>query len=148
MAKAFHNQPSIDRAEHDETYGVKKVAIFGYDPSGPSMVQLAVDSDGKLKVVGDISIGGTTSTIYHGRQMVSTAGTAVQLASSQSIKWVIIKALSTNDSVIFVGGSDVSAENGYILSPGEAIGLDIDNLSKVYIDSSTDGDGVSYIACN
>jgi len=48
----------LERREHDGTYGVKKVAVFGND--GSNMVQLATNSDGELKVnleTADIEIG-------------------------------------------------------------------------------------------
>lgn len=46
MVHTGNVQPSIDQEEHDDTYGVKKVATFGWD--GSKMVQLLTNSSGSL----------------------------------------------------------------------------------------------------
>lgn len=99
-----------------------------------------------VKTGTDNLIAGTT--IYNGQTTVAAAGTQVVLASSTTVKWVILKAKATNTGNIFVGDSNVDSSTGYILTPGEAIGLDINNLNLVYIDSAVNGEGVSYIARN
>lgn len=88
------------------------------------------------------------TTIYNGQNTVAAAGTAEALASSQAVKSVTIKALSGNTGDIYVGNSDVDNTNGFVLSPGDTISMDIANLATVYIDSATNGDGVSYIGVN
>jgi hypothetical protein len=88
------------------------------------------------------------STIYNGKKTVTTAGTRVALASSQAVKSVTIKALSANTGVIYVGDSSVSSANGLQLLAGESISLDIANLNTVNLDSSVNGEGVTYIGVN
>lgn len=88
------------------------------------------------------------TTIYNGQKTVTTAGTQVVLAASQAVKSVTVKALSTNTGLIFVGATGVSSSNGYVLSARESISLDISNLATVFINSSLDGEGVSYLGIN
>ena len=92
----------------------------------------------------------TPTTITSGRQTVTTAGTAVQLASSLAIGEVIIVAEFDNTGVIAVGGSGVIADEatrkGAPLNPGDAVIISIDNINKIYIDSTINTDGVTYDA--
>ena len=96
----------------------------------------------------DINSEPTPSTIYNGKKTVTTAGTAEALASSTAVKSVVIKALYSNTGKVYVGNSSVSSANGIELEAGDAIGIDIDDLSKIYIDVDNNGEGVSYIATN
>ncbi|MBK9272865.1 MAG: hypothetical protein IPM48_14875 [Saprospiraceae bacterium] len=85
--------------------------------------------------------------IINGQKTVSSAGTAEQLiATSTQVESVTIKALSGNTGSVYVGNNVVSSSNGFVLAAGEAISLDIDDLSLVYIDVGTNDDGVSWIA--
>ena len=87
--------------------------------------------------------------IGSGRQIVALAGSAVQLASSAIIGQVIIVAEFDNTGVICVGDSGVIANEatreGVPLNPGDATILAIDDISKIWIDSTIDGDGVTYV---
>jgi len=85
-------------------------------------------------------------SIYSGKTTVTTAGTRVVLASSQAVQSVTIKALSSNTGLIYVGNSSVASSNGYQLSAGDSISMDVANLNTVNIDSAVNGEGVSYIA--
>lgn len=85
------------------------------------------------------------SILGNGNTNVTTAGTRVPLSSSTAIKSVTIRAKSSNTGFIYVGSSSVSSSNGFQLSQDETVSLDIDNLSKVYIDSGVSGEGVTYI---
>lgn len=71
---------------------------------------------------------------------VTTAGTRVQLASN-AINGAILQAPSTNSGLIYVGVVTVSATvYGAELQPGQATSVAVDNTSKIYIDSSVNGD--------
>jgi len=94
-----------------------------------------------------ISVAAPT-TIYNGKKTVTTAGARVQLASSQAVRSVCIKALQTNTGYIYVGDGSVTSTTGIQLLAGDTISLDISNLSTVTIDSSVSGEGVTYIATN
>ena len=91
---------------------------------------------------------GVAAGISDGRKTVTSAGTAVPLASSTTCKKVIIVAETDNTGLIVVGGSSVvaslSTRRGIPLSPGDSIEISIDDLADVYIDSTVSGDGVTY----
>lgn len=88
------------------------------------------------------------TTIYNGKKTVTTAGTRVTLASSQAIKSVTIKALVANTGTIYVGDGSVASTTGFALLAGESISLDIGNLVTVNLDSSVNGEGVTYLGVN
>jgi|SRR3990167_523826 len=85
-----------------------------------------------------------------GLKTVTTAGTRVQLSTSESaVKGVIIQAIETNEGYIAYGGSDVVAaaatRKGCVLAAGESILLPVHDLNKVYIDSTISGEKISYL---
>jgi len=87
--------------------------------------------------------------IIFGRKAVTTAGTAVILLAATITDTLTIKALAGNAGDIYVGNSTVDSTNGFPLSPGETVSLDIDhNADNVYIDAATSGDGVAFIGGN
>lgn len=92
---------------------------------------------------GSVSIDPLTD-LASNQTIVATAGTAVQLASSQAIKSVTIKALHTNTDVVYVGDSSLN-QDGYPLLPTDGVTIMIDDPSKVYIDSEVNGEGVGFI---
>ena len=71
------------------------------------------------------------------------------LASSTACKQVAITAETDNTGLIVVGGSTVVASlatrQGVPLNPGDSITLDIDNLADINIDSTVNGDGVTFL---
>ena len=113
------------------------VSITGSLPAGTNNI-------GKV----DINSQPIPSTVYNGQKTVTTAGTAEALASSTAVKSVVIKALYSNTGKVYVGDSSVGSGNGFELEPGDAVGIEIDDLSKIYIDVEVSGEGVSYIATN
>lgn len=77
---------------------------------------------------------------------VATAGTRVALSTGK-VTWVVIHAKSGNTNVIYVGGSDVDSTNGFILAANQFTPrLPVNDLSKIYLDSAVNGEGVSWIA--
>ncbi len=102
------------------------------------------DASGRMHV--NVGVVATVGTIYHNKTTVTTAGTRVALASSQALTaGVYIKALSTNTGLIYVGTSTVSSANGVQLSAKEQIWIPISNLNTINIDSSVNGEGVTYL---
>ena len=100
--------------------------------------------DGTLWVVKD-----EFQSISNNRKIVTTAGTRVALvASSTRANWVIITAETDNTGIIVVGGSGVIAalatRQGTPLGVGDSVALLIDDLVDVYIDTTVDGDGVTF----
>jgi hypothetical protein len=86
---------------------------------------------------------GKSQLATHGQKAVTTAGTEVQLTNVKT-KDILIKALSTNTGLIFVGLNGVDSSSGYILSKNEEVLLPLD-ASEIYIDCSVDGEGVSFL---
>ena len=99
---------------------------------------------------------GTFKTL---QKSVAAAGTAesIYAAGSLEVSELSVKAKSTNTGLIFIGNSSVDSSNGYILAAGESFSFSNLLLSRrgavtddpfidmntVYIDSGTNGDGVS-----
>lgn len=80
-----------------------------------------------------------------GARTVTTAGTRVQLsASSVPCRRVYIQALVGNTGSIYVGGSTIAAGRGIELLATATITLEVSDLNLVYLDSSVNGEGVSY----
>ncbi len=107
---------------------------------------VTISTDGSKQAL-DVHIADedSPSIIRNGQINVTTAGTAVALTTSTPVKAVVIQALPSNSGIIYVGDSSVSSSTGYPLEAGQSIGLAIDDLQKVYIDSNTDGDGVAFL---
>lgn len=87
--------------------------------------------------------------IQDGRTVVATAGTAVQISTTSTpCRRITIQAETNNTGNIAVGASTVVAAvataRGVILAAGDAVDVYINNLDKVYIDSTVNGDGVTY----
>jgi hypothetical protein len=45
---------------------------------------------------------------------------------------VIVKAPSTNTATVFIGGSGVTAANGFPLAPGDSCSLNVDDPSRIF----------------
>ena len=83
-----------------------------------------------------------------GQTTVTTAGTEVQLNANQACRSVVIKALTANTGIMYVGnnGSNaVASTTGYPLSASEYVVLEIKNLNNVYVDATVNGEGVAWI---
>jgi hypothetical protein len=93
-------------------------------------------------------MGRLASQIGDGRKTVTTAGTRVALAASTGATQVLITALDANTGVVVVGGSTVvasaSTRQGTPLWARDSIALEVDDLADVYIDSTVNGEGVSF----
>lgn len=87
----------------------------------------------------------SSASIYNGSKTAPT-GTAEAIATTQTIKSVTVKALSTNTVAIYVGATGVTTSTGVELLSGESVSLDIDNLSKVFVIGGSASQVVRYIA--
>jgi len=106
---------------------------------------------GTTKVLNVNIIGSTgAASITSGRKAVATAGTAVALVGSPTSCFrVDLSADLGNSNPVVVGGSGVVAANdsqeGIVLIPGnDPITILIDDVSKLYVDSQTNGDAVCF----
>lgn len=84
-----------------------------------------------------------------GRKVVAAAGTAERLsASSVRCRSLVVTAESDNTGVVVVGGATVVAalatRRGTPLVAGQSVALDVTNLKAVFIDSTVNGDGVTF----
>lgn len=87
-----------------------------------------------------------TDTFYSTQKTVTTSGTPVNLTAMNVADGVtlLIKAKSTNTGVITVGNSSANALNTsgvcFRLLAGEALGLQVNDASSIWIDSTVSGD--------
>ena len=84
--------------------------------------------------------------VYTGRVIIKEPEDAVQLEKDLEVLSVTLKANMNNKGEIYVGNSEVSKKNGYVLFAGESVRLEVDNLSKVFVDGNDLKDKVNYIA--
>lgn len=97
------------------------------------------------------TILGNKMSFAHGQKDVSDAGAAEQLADQEvpdGCQLTII-AKPGNAGTIYLGSSKALAELSTMrfdgLDAGVAVSLKVTNANKVWVDASSDGDGVSYI---
>lgn len=87
--------------------------------------------------------------ITSGRKTVTTAGVAEKLPSLEA-ESVSVQALLGNAGKVVIGGSDVVAalatRKGIYLGPGDKLTIPTDDVSDLWVDAVTSGDGVSYKA--
>lgn len=86
---------------------------------------------------------------------VTTAGTRVRLnATSLLVRKAIIQALPTNTGTIVIGDANVVAAigtqasptlRGIQLNPADSLSFEFNDLTNVWIDSVTSGDGVTVL---
>lgn len=90
-------------------------------------------------------------TLRSGEKTVTTAGTAVAIASAQLVRSVTIVAKDDNTGKVYIGGSDVASTTNNGLAPGDVLELNsrgpaaID-LADIYVDADTNSEGVDYYA--
>lgn len=111
-------------------------------PAVVKPVETEIQSSGYHRQVVKI---GTPSSIGVGSKTIALTGVAVQLVavSTPCVK-VFMTAIDTNADKIYWGGSSVSSANGdYIFPAGKIAPIEIDDVSKIYI-NGTAGDGVKF----
>ena len=87
--------------------------------------------------------------LYSGRKVVTVAGTAEALAAVVTrCENITITAESDNSGIIAVGDANVVAaegtQQGVILTPLGSVTVKVGDLSKIFIDSTVSGDGVTF----
>lgn len=91
----------------------------------------------------------TYHAVTSGRKTVASAGTAEQITTTLTpIRRVDITAETDNTGKIALGGSTAVAtegsQQGVILEPGQTYTFHITDLSKIYVNATVNGDGVTY----
>jgi hypothetical protein len=94
-----------------------------------------------------------------GTKVVAAAGTRVQLTDTTSnpatgARTVAIQALSTNTGAVTVGDANVVAavgtqgtptQRGIRLTAGQILTVDLTDITSLWLDCATSGDGVSWL---
>ena len=78
---------------------------------------------------------------FHGQHTVTTSGTT--MGEQELNSGVRVKA---NGGAIYVGGENVTTENGYELDDGAEVFIDIDTMKKVYVVAAATGNTADFIA--
>jgi hypothetical protein len=89
--------------------------------------------------------------VLSGQKAVTTAGTEVKLGSQVINGPIMVKALLANTGTIYVGNVNevLDSTTGLQLLAGEAVIFDqVGNLESIWLDSSVNGEGVSWLALN
>jgi len=87
--------------------------------------------------------------ILSGEKTVTTTGTAEALRGAVIVRALTIIAKAANTNQVYVGGSDVATTTNDGLDAGQALVLESDkgiDLSTVFLDVDTNGEGVDYYA--
>ena len=83
------------------------------------------------------------STLLAGEKTVAAAGSPEALAGSTAVvSGVVVQAKPANAGNVLIGNS---TSQKILLTAGESVPLSIDNLSKVYVDVTVNGEGVNYV---
>lgn len=93
-------------------------------------------------------IQGTYRTLVSGLTTVAASGTPVQLTATSTVcKRIDIVAQFGNTGTVYVGDSSVlaSTKQGMPLTQGSSYTAYVNDISSIYVDSTTSGDKVSYI---
>ncbi len=106
-----------------------------------------------------VNSGVGVTLINPGTPIINNSGNPLVLSSGLSggvMLWsstclsVTLKALVTNSGDVYVGGYTAGQTPysgcGFVLSPGEAINIDVDNVGKIRVCTALSGNQVTYIA--
>lgn len=94
-------------------------------------------------------MSGTPIALGDGRAVVPSSGTPVPLSeASEVVTSILVTALPTNTNLVWVGGPTVRAavgfERGVPLSAKDSHYIEVADLSRVYVDAITNGEGVAF----
>ena len=85
-----------------------------------------------------------------GKKTVAVAGTAEALGSQAIHGPLMVKALTTNTDLVYIGNDgagDVAAANGLPLSAGDVVVFDwVGELGAIMVDVAVNGEGVAWLA--
>lgn len=136
----------FDAAERDKPFPVVVVDIYGRPVGVQSPSQVVIPMGGAG--TGGSKDASPPSVIGSGNASIVTPGVPVAIAGRTPCKKVVLCAPSSNTGEVYVGGANVSAANGsevgIVLLPIGMTTLEINDLSKIYIDATVAGEGVSF----
>ena len=85
-----------------------------------------------------------------GQKTVAAAGTAEALGAQRIDGPIMVKALTTNTDLAYLGGDgagDVSSSNGLPLAAGDAVIFEwVGDLASIMVDVAVNGEGVAWLA--
>lgn len=123
---------AIDAAAGDN------IEVKGRDGTG-TLRTLKTLADGAIVV----SETEPPTVLRYGQTTVAITGTAVNLAAGACLA-VVVQGLAANAGNVVVGDASVTTANGYQLQPGQATGIAIDNVNRIWVNGNA-GDGVCWI---
>jgi len=92
---------------------------------------------------------GSRGVFISGEKTVTTAGTAEALGTGL-YRAVVIRAKAANTGQVYVGGSDVDSNTNEGLDAGDTLSMESErhelDLSQIFIDVDTNGEGVDFYA--
>lgn len=141
-------QPGVERIKIDlETAETSELQLFTSVTTPLTTLRGGPSSTVSL---GGVDVDEVFDTVNYGSDTVSAAGTAEALNSGTSLSVpqgaeLVVAAKEGNSGKVYVGDSSVDSTSGFPLDPKDAVGLKIADVSSVYIDVETDGDGVNWI---
>lgn len=127
-----------------------KVSQETLDGNTTDVQHVNVDAiSGTTTVDGEVKTTTSIGTIEAGRKVVAAAGTAEAIVSSSTpCQKVDIQAELDNTGVVVLGGTGVIADaatrKGIALEAGDTYLLEIEDARAVYIDSTVNGEGVTF----
>lgn len=89
------------------------------------------------------------SGLSDSRQVVAVTNTPIAIGSGAClIVWITALIGNSGDDVVVIGGSGVvhtlASRTGKALYPGDGMTIEIDNLSKIFLNGVA-GDGISFV---
>lgn len=153
--------PTRQRVEHNTVVQRLSSTTQGADSGQLLFARQASDTSMSLAcgVDGDLFVrpnSGTSFTLTHdidgivdGRITVTTAGTRVQMTATSTLcRKLDVVAETDNTGIVVVGASTVVAalatRRGIPLNAGDFYSMEIDELTRIWIDSTVSGDGVTF----
>lgn len=131
----------------DSTSGFLKA---GFQKGDQLTVSGSVSNDGTYVI--DAVAAGTITLNSKGALTAEGAAATVKLTAPKTVPdgvGVTIKAKNANTGVIHIADSSAKALNtsggSFTLTKNESVGLQVENISNIYIDSTVSGEGVEVI---
>lgn len=122
------------------------VTALGVTPGGVYQ-PMPLNAAGTALAVDATITPAENTTIVSGIKMVAAAGAAEPVVAGVTLMNVVqIQALTTNMGTVHIGDSSVDTVTnpGTTLYAGDSMTIDIDDLNKIYVDVSVNGEGISF----
>lgn len=124
--------------------------IAGFQPGDQLTVSGSASNDGTY-VIDSVTAG--TITLKKNQDLTTeAAGATVKLTAPKTVPdgiGVSIKAKNANTGVIHIGYSSATALNtagaSFTLDNNESIGLQVDNIDRIWLDATVSGEGVEIL---